>query len=87
MGEEKGMSDLGANKRDTKVGITDIAIDRVPFIRYREIPEEHYETLQLLAKEVLRISRNENEGNEIAIAYDLDSPQRLLDGDRYVAWA
>lgn len=44
---------LESQKRDHKVEIADIAISKVPFIKYREIPEEHYETLQELARMVL----------------------------------
>ena len=63
------------------------AISKVPFVKYREIPEDQYETLQFLAKTVLRISRDENNCNEVAIAYDLDSPQKELTGEKYIAWA
>ena len=86
-GEELNLSDLEANKRDHKVPITDIAISKVPYVKYREIPEDQYETLQLLAKEVLRIARDENDGNEVAIAYDLEGPQKELNGEMYLAWA
>lgn len=48
----KKLSDLEDNKRDHKIEITDVAISKVPLIRYREIPEEHYATLQELAKAV-----------------------------------
>ena len=85
--ENVKLNDLEANKRDHKVEITDIAISKVPFIKYREIPEDQYETLQSLAKAVLRISMNENDCNEVAIAYDLDGPQKELDGEEYIAWA
>ena len=85
--EEIKLSDLETNKRDHKVQITDIAISKVPYVRYRGIPEDQYEALQLLAKAVLRISRDENDCNEVAIAYDLDSPQKELDGEKYLAWA
>lgn len=85
--ENTKLSDLEANKRDHKVVITDIAISKVPYVKYREIPEDQYETLQMLAKAVLRISRDENDCNEVAIAYDLDGPQKELDGERYIAWA
>lgn len=30
---------------------------------------------------------NENDCNEVAIAYDLDGPQKELDGEEYIAWA
>ena len=79
--------ELETNKRDHKVTITDIAISKVPYVMYHEIPEEQYEILQMIAKEVLRISRDENNCNEVAIAYDLDSPQKELDGEKYLAWA
>ena len=85
--EEIKLSDLEATKRDHKVEITDIAISKVPYIKYREIPEDQYETLQSLAKAVLKISRDENDCNEVAIAYDLDGPQKELDGEEYLAWA
>jgi hypothetical protein len=85
--EEIKLSDLEATKRDHKVEITDIAISKIPYIKYREIPEDQYETLQSLAKAVLKISRDENDCNEVAIAYDLDGPQKELDGEEYLAWA
>ena len=59
--EEIKLSNLEATKRDHKVEITDIAISKVPYIKYREIPEDQYETLQSLAKAVLKISRDEND--------------------------
>ena len=85
--EEIKLSDLEANKRDHKVQITEIAISKVPYIEYREIPEDQYETLQMIARAVLRISKDENNCNEVAIAYDLDGPQKELDGEIYLEWA
>ena len=70
---------LEPNKRDHKVEITDVAISKVPFIRYREIPEEHYETLQELARMVLEYSRANNDCNETAITYSLDDPEGFTD--------
>ena len=35
--------------------ITEEAIRKVPFIRYREIPEDEYEIIHELAKQVLRL--------------------------------
>ena len=58
-----------ARKRDHKIMITEEAIDKVPLIEFREIPKEHYGILQNLAKEVLRISKDENNSNEVAITY------------------
>ena len=85
MDEESKLSDLEQNKRDHKVEIIDIAISKVPFVKYRSIPESHYGVLQELAKEVLRVSRDENDCNEVAITYDLDSPELAVKGGKFIA--
>lgn len=81
------LSSLESNKRDKKVAINDIAISKVPFIEYKSISADHYETLHYLAKAVLQISKDENDSNEIAIVYDLDSPFIVGNSDDYIAWA
>lgn len=60
-----------AKKRDHKIMITDEAIKKIPFIQYREIPENQYHILQTLAKEVLTVSKEKNHSNEVAITYSL----------------
>ena len=65
-------NEMESNKRDHKVEITDIAISKVPYVRYREIPEEYYETLHQLARIVLELARDHNDSNETAITYSLD---------------
>ena len=70
---------LESKKRDHKVDITNIAISKVPLVEYREIPEEHYETLQMLAKAVLKLSRDRNNCNETAVTYSLDDPENMID--------
>lgn len=65
--DEDRAGKLNANKRDRKVEITEIAISKVPLVQYREIPKEHYEILREIAKEVLRISKEKNDCNEVAI--------------------
>lgn len=45
-----------AKKRDHKIMITDEAIEKVPFVKYKKIPESEYLMLQELAKEVLIVS-------------------------------
>lgn len=79
--EEKKLSDLEANKRKHKVEITDIAISKVPYIKYKGIPEDSYKTLQELAKMVLILARENNNGDETAITYSLDAPELVLDGE------
>lgn len=62
-----------AKKRAHKIMITDEAIKRIPFIQYKEIPEEEYPIIQMLAKKVLQLSKDENESNEVAITYSMDN--------------
>lgn len=62
-----------AKKRNHKVFITDEAIEKVPFIKYKEIPEEEYPIIQMLAKKVLQLSKEENDCNEVAITYSMDN--------------
>lgn len=62
-----------AKKRNCKIVITNEAIEKVPFIRYKEIPEEEYPIIQMLAKKVLQLSKDENESNEVAITYSMDN--------------
>jgi hypothetical protein len=81
-------NDLGmAKKRDHKIMITDEAISKVPLIKYKEIPESEYLTLQELAKEVLTVAKNENNSNEVALTYSLDSRNLIADGNEYMGIA
>ena len=58
--------------------IKEEAIRKVPLIRYREIPEDEYEIIYELAKQVLRLSKDENESNEVAITYSFDMEKVIL---------
>lgn len=61
-----------AKKRDHKIAITDEAIKKVPRIEYKNIPQEEYDSLWELAKTVLKISKEQNDSNEVAITYSMD---------------
>lgn len=64
---------LGMSKdRGKKVMITDEAIKKVPYIKYRGVPEYQYDTIQQLAKNVLKIAQKENDSNEVTITYSYD---------------
>lgn len=76
-----------AKKRDHKIMITDEAIRKVPRIKYKNIPENEYDTIQELARNVLLISKNENNSNEVAITYEMDSRKRIQDGEDYIGVA
>lgn len=81
--EELGM----AKKRDHKIVITDEAIRKVPRIQYKNVPESEYGTIQELAKNVLWISKNENNSNEVAITYSMDSTKYIEKGEGYIGVA
>jgi ABC-type maltose transport system permease subunit len=71
-------------KRDHKIMITDEAIEKVPLVKYREIPESEYQMLQDLAKKVLIVSKNYNESNEVALTYSLDYQNLIAEGKEYM---
>ena len=66
-----------AKKRDHKVMITKEAIEKVPYIEYREIPVEEYEIIHRLTRQVLQLSREENDSNEVAITYSFDADKAI----------
>ena len=76
--EDHGLDSLEmAKKRDRKVMITEEAINKVPYIEYREIPTEEYEIIYRLIKQVLQLSKEENDSNEVAITYSFDSDKAI----------
>ena len=82
------MKDLEmAKKRDHKILITDEAIKKVPLVQYKEIPESEYLMLQELAKEVLIVSKNDNDSNEVALTYSLDYRNLIAEGKEYMGVA
>lgn len=76
-----------AKKRDHKILITDEAISKVPCVKYKEIPETEYDNLKELARQVLQISKDENDSNEVALTYSLESAQLIEKGERYLGVA
>lgn len=68
---------LSAKKRDKKVFITDIAIEKVPLIQYRGLNDMENGALYQLAKLVLLTSQTENNSNEVAITCTLDGDNPL----------
>lgn len=73
-----------AKKRDHKIMITDEAINKVPRIQYKHIPEVEYDTLWDLAKNVLRILKEENSSNEVALTYTLAHREMMERGEKYI---
>lgn len=62
---------LKSKKRDKKIMITDVAISKVPLVRYKEIDKKEYKHLQYLAQQVLIYSKLNNNSNEVAFVYKL----------------
>lgn len=76
-----------AKKRDHKIMITDEAVEKVPLVKYKEIPETEYLMLQELAKEVLIVSKNDNDSNEVALTYSLDYRNLIAEGKEFMGIA
>ncbi len=85
---DSNLNDLKmAKKRDHKIMITDEAINKIPRIQYKDIPESEYDNLWDLAKNVLKISKEENDSNEVAITYSLSSAKLIKLGEKYIGVA
>ena len=82
---EENLQDLSmAKKRDHKIMVTEEAIEKVPLIKYKEIPDCDHVLLQEFAKEVLRISKDENNSNEVALTFSLDYRNLIAQGRDYM---
>lgn len=68
-----------AKKRNAKVWITEIAIEKVPFIEYKGLTNGQNKHIWQLAKEVLRLSRERNDSNEVSITCDLAGSSMMKD--------
>ena len=60
-----------SNKKNHKIDITDVAINKVKLIKFEEIPEEEHLIISNLAKMVLEISKENNNSNEVSITYKM----------------
>ena len=76
-----------AKKRNHKIKITDEAIRKVPRVQYKGIPDNEYDNIRELARQVLQISKDENDSNEVAVTYSLDNVFLIENGERYIGIA
>ena len=76
-----------AKKRDHKVMITEEAVNKVPRISYKEIPEEEYDNLRDYARDVLRLAMDSNDSNEVALTYTLNYRELISRGEDYMGIA
>lgn len=67
-----------AKKRNAKVWITEVAIEKVPYIEYKGLSGRQNENIQKLAKRVLRLSKEQNNSNEVAITCDI-ADENMMD--------
>lgn len=63
---------LFSKTRDKKIAITDIAIKKVPFIEYKGFTDIQNKILQDLARQVLIISKDKLNSNEVAITTTIE---------------
>lgn len=74
---------LHQTNRFKKVDINDIAIAKIPYVKYPGINIEDCVMIHDLAQEVLQISKTENNNNEVAITYSLDYKELEKKGEVY----
>ena len=60
-----GINVMQAKKRDRKIMITDVAIDKVPCVKMPNISMQECERIQAVHKRLLRIAQTQNESNEV----------------------
>lgn len=81
------MEDIKLSKeRFSKVNITDTAIEKVPYIQYKGLTNKQCRIIQALAKEILVISRDENDCNEVAITYRMEEDSSETPPDFGIAY-
>lgn len=84
--ENQNLKELDTRKRDHKVYITGAAIEKVPYIKYKEIDPKHYDNLHVLSKTCLEIARDQNDSNEVAVVYSLDCDNLIGTSEEYVGF-
>lgn len=60
-----------------RIGITDVAISKVPYIEYKGLSEKQNIIMRRLTQEVLILAKEENHSNEVAITFDIASDNPL----------
>lgn len=60
-----------------RIDITDVAISKVPYIEYKGLSERQNIIMRRLTQEVLILSKEENNSNEVAITFDILSDNPL----------
>ena len=72
-----------SKNRSKKIMITDIAIQKIPYIEYEGIPKSEYKRIQDYANTLLTTSMNKNNSNEVALTYCYDSSAKDIDTNTF----
>ena len=67
-----------AKKCDHKIMITDVAIDKVPYVEIPGLSEEICRLIQNEHKEILRIAQSKNDSNEVLSVYSLENKRKVM---------
>lgn len=68
--ETLGMGSIEQQKNERKIDITDVAIDKLPRIQLKGFSATINDNVQTLTKELLLISKNINDSNEVGTMYN-----------------
>lgn len=71
MGIEDVVALEQAKKRDHKIAVTDVAIDKVPLVQVKGFTQAQNLALQEAHKEILRIAKTQNDSNEVLGIYNI----------------
>lgn len=76
----KELNNLYQDKHNKKIYITDIAISKIPYVKFNNISNEKCFIVHELCEYLLRLAKNDNCSNEVALTYNLSSTLHYSDG-------
>ena len=76
----KELNNLYQDKHNKKINITDIAISKIPYEEFNNISNEKCFIVHELCEYLLRLSKDDNYSNEVALTYNLSSTLHYSDG-------
>ncbi len=82
--QKRAAYQLRQKNRGKKVFVTDVAIDKVPKIKFKGINDETAGLVQKVHKELLRFAKEQNDSNEVACLLNLKNGNRteFIKGDQ-----
>ena len=67
-----------AKKRDKKIYITDIAVDKITKANVKYLSKEQNRKIDMINKELLYVSKNSNNSNEVAFLFGLSTSDKVF---------